>query len=128
MLKEFKEFIAHGNVMDMAIGVVMGSAFTAIVNAIVDGLLNPLIGVITAGVAVDSLTFDFMGVVFQYGLVLSSIIKFLVIALVLFTIVKSINKLKRQEPPADPTTKTCPFCFTEIDINAVKCPNCTADL
>jgi len=135
ILKEFKEFISRGNVMDMAVGVIIGGAFTAIVNSLVSDLLNPLLGLITGGVDFTSLAVVIgkgeNPAVFAYGSFISAVINFLLVAFVLFMIIKSINKLhvkKKEEAPAAPTTKVCPFCKSEIAIDATRCPHCTSEL
>lgn len=135
IIKEFKAFISRGNVMDMAVGVIIGGAFTAIVNSLVNDLLNPLLGIITGGVNFASLSI-IIGkgenpAVFAYGSFISAIINFLLIAFVLFILIKAINKLhisKKEEVVATPKTKLCPFCKSEIAIDALKCPHCTSDL
>ena len=113
--------------LDMAIGIVIGSAFTAIVTAIVDFLIMPLVGALTAGVDFTQLVVQVMGVDFKYGMVITALIKFLIIAFVLFMIVRAMNKFKKEEPVKE-TTKVCPFCKTSIDIEATRCPNCTSEL
>lgn len=131
-IKEFKEFIARGNVIDMAVGVIIGGAFTAIVNSLVGDIINPLLSLITGG-------FDFteLKVVFgegeeaaslNYGSFISAIINFLLIAIVIFIFVKAVNKLnrKKEEPAID--TKECPYCHEKISIKATKCPHCTSDI
>ena len=127
MLKEFKEFALQGNMLDMAIGIVIGSAFTAIVTAIVDFMFMPLVGALTAGVDFTTLAVSVMGVDFKYGAVITALIKFIIIAFVLFMIVRAMNKFKKKEPVKE-TTKICPFCKTSIDIEASRCPNCTSEL
>lgn len=127
MFKEFKEFISRGSVIDMAIGLVMGSAFTAIVTAVVDNILMPIITGLTAGVNYEDLVVNVGGATLKIGSVINAIITFLIIALFMFFVVKAINKMKREEP-ADPTTKTCPHCKSEIPLGATRCPNCTSKL
>ncbi|MDU1317161.1 large conductance mechanosensitive channel protein MscL [Anaerococcus hydrogenalis] len=127
MWKEFKEFISKGNVIDMAIGLVMGSAFTAIVTAVVDGILMPIISGLTAGVDYEDLTVNFFGAKLQIGSVINAIITFLIISLFLFLIVKALNKAKKEEV-VEETTKICPHCKSEIDIEATRCPHCTSKL
>ncbi|MDU2582369.1 MAG: large conductance mechanosensitive channel protein MscL [Anaerococcus hydrogenalis] len=127
MWKEFKEFISKGNVIDMAIGLVMGSAFTAIVNAVVDGILMPIISGLTAGVDYEDLTVNFFGAKLQIGSVINAVITFLIISLFLFLIVKALNKAKKEEV-VEETTKVCPHCKSEIDIEATRCPHCTSKL
>lgn len=135
IIKEFKEFISRGNVMDMAVGVIIGSAFTAIVNSLVKDLLNPLLGLLTGGMDFSALSITIgrgeNPAVFAYGAFISAVINFLLVALVLFFLVKAINRLhfrKKEEVPAAPTTKACPFCKSEIDIEASRCPHCTSVL
>ncbi len=127
MWKEFKEFISKGNVIDMAIGLVMGSAFTAIVTAVVDGILMPIISGLTAGVDYEDLTVNFFGAKLQIGSVINAIITFLIISLFLFLIVKALNKAKKEEV-VEEKTKVCPHCKSEIDIEATRCPHCTSKL
>lgn len=127
MWKEFKEFISKGNVVDLAIGLIMGSAFTAIVTAIVDGILMPIISGLTAGVDYEDLTVNFFGAKLQIGSVINAIITFLIISLFLFLIVKALNKAKKEEV-VEETTKICPHCKSEIDIEATRCPHCTSKL
>lgn len=127
MWKEFKEFISKGNVIDLAIGLIMGSAFTAIVKAVVDGILMPIISGLTAGVDYENLTVNFFGAKLQIGSVINAIITFLIISLFLFLIVKALNKAKKEEV-VEETTKVCPHCKSEIDIEATRCPHCTSKL
>lgn len=132
-MKEFKEFINRGNVMDMAVGIIIGGAFTAIVNSLVDDIINPLIGSIFK-MDFTSLVANINGAEVKYGAFIMAIINFILIAIVLFIIIKSINKMsklgKKEEPKeeAAPTTKVCPFCKSEIPIEATKCCHCTSDL
>lgn len=133
-LDEFKKFISRGNVMDMAVGVIIGSAFTAIVNSLVNDIFMPLIGLITGGNDIAGLSFTFGSATVAYGNFLAAVINFLLIALIVFTIIKLLNtaadklKKKPEDAPAAPTTKKCPYCMSEIDINATKCPHCTSDV
>ena len=132
-MKEFKEFINRGNVMDMAVGIIIGGAFTAIVNSLVDDIINPLIGSIFK-MDFTSLVANINGAEVRYGAFIMAIINFLLIAVVLFIIIKSINKMsklgKKEEPKEEeaPTTKICPFCKSEVPIDATKCCHCTSDL
>lgn len=142
MLKEFKEFINRGNVVDMAVGVIIGGAFGKIVSSLVEDVIMPLIGKITGGGSVANLFVSLDGnnyatieaaqeagaATLNYGTFIQSIIDFLIIAFVIFLFVKQINKMKKEEPEAAPTTKECPFCKTEIAIEATRCPNCTSQL
>ncbi len=131
MLKEFKEFIMRGNVMDMAVGVIIGGAFTAIVTSLTEDILSPFLGLF-GGKNFDSLTANFAGVTLYYGKFLTAILNFLIIALVIFLLVKGINKImsigKKKEEEPEPTTKVCPFCCSEIDIKATRCPHCTSEV
>ena len=140
-IKEFKEFALKGNVMDMAIGVIIGAAFGNIVSSLTDSFINPLIALIFGGNSEDGVQiggqFKINGVAFDYGSFLSAVVNFLIIALVLFLMLKAVNgalakaeSLKKTEEaaPAEPTTKICPKCQSEINITATKCPCCTADL
>lgn len=129
MFKEFKEFISRGNVLDMAIGLIMGSAFTAIVTSLVDDLLMPIIAGLTAGVNYEDLVVSIGGATLKIGNLINAIISFVIIAFVLFLIVKSINSLhKKDDSPVEETEKTCPYCKSTIAIDATRCPNCTSKL
>ena len=148
MLKEFKEFIMRGNVMDMAVGIVIGAAFGTIVKSLVSDVIMPPIGLLLGGVDFSNLFAvvkqgDPVGpyaaladaqaagaVTVNYGVFINSVISFLIIAVAVFALVKAVNAMRREEeaPPAEPTTKDCPFCATEIAIKATRCPNCTSQL
>lgn len=129
MLKEFKEFITRGNVLDMAIGIIMGSAFTAIVNSVVEDLLMPIISGLTAGVNYEDLVISIGGAQLKLGSFINAVITFLIIAFVLFLMVKSINLFhKKKEESKEETEKDCPYCKSKIDVNATRCPNCTSKL
>lgn len=128
MFKEFKDFIARGNVLDMAIGIIMGSAFTAIVNSLVDDILMPVITGLTAGVNYEDVTLNVAGASLKVGNFINAIISFLIISFVMFLIVKFLNSLHKEEEDEEETTKTCPFCKSEIDIEATRCPECTSKL
>ena len=126
IIKEFKEFIAKGNVLDMAVGIIIGSAFTAIVTSLVEDILTPIITAFTADLNFKDLNFH--GI--MYGNFINAVISFLLTAIVLFTIIKTINKMKREKPEetVEPTTKTCPYCKSEIAIDATRCPHCTSEM
>ena len=134
---EFKKFILRGNVMDMAVGIIIGGAFTAIVTSLVEDIISPLLGLF-GDTNFDALAVNLGGdVVLSYGKFITAIINFLLIALVLFIIIKSMNKAsekaaslkkKEEEAPAAPTTKVCPYCKSEISIEATRCPHCTSEL
>ncbi len=130
-LSEFKTFISKGNVLDLAVGVIIGGAFSTIVTSLTDNIINPLINLI-GGANVQGKIELPKGQAIDYGAFISAIINFLIMALVIFLIVKAVNKAmaigKKPEQPAAPTTKVCPFCKSEIDIEAVKCPHCTSDI
>ncbi|MEW6093035.1 MAG: large conductance mechanosensitive channel protein MscL [Chloroflexota bacterium] len=130
MWKEFKAFIMRGNVMDLAVGVIIGGAFGKIVASLVNDILMPLIGLLIGGIDFSSLSFTLGSATVAYGLFINNIIDFLIIALVIFLMVKSINRLatKPAPAPASPTTKECPHCFSTISIKATRCPNCTSNL
>ena len=147
-MKDFKEFISRGNVIDLAVGVIIGSSFTAIVNSLVNNIITPLITLITGKVSVKELFIALDGNSYEsleaateagaatlgYGLFLQAIIDFIIIAFVIFLMVKGINRIrdigKKEEATVEeaPTTKTCPFCKSEINIEATRCPNCTSQL
>lgn len=128
---EFKEFINKGNVVDMAVGVVIGAAFKAIVDSVVNDIISPLIGIIFK-MDFSSLVAVVNGSEIRYGAFIMAIINFIIIALVLFLFVKTVNKLRerkaKEEEEAAPDTKTCPFCKMEVPIDATRCGHCTSEL
>ncbi|MBQ4570048.1 MAG: large conductance mechanosensitive channel protein MscL [Ruminococcus sp.] len=147
---EFKEFISRGSVMDLAVGVVIGAAFQGIIKSLVDDVIMPLISLITGGMDFSN-WYVVLGTIpegvennltalkeagvatFCYGNFISAIIYFLILAFVVFLLVKVVAKVKdfvpkKEEEAAEPTTKKCPFCCTEIDIKATRCPHCTSEL
>lgn len=133
-LDEFKKFISRGNVMDMAVGIIIGGAFTGIVSSLVEDIINPLLGLF-GGMNFDQYKLNLTGeVTLNYGEFITSIINFLIMALVIFLLIKGMNKAtslvakKEEEVVAEPTTKKCPFCKSEIDIEATRCPHCTSVL
>ena len=135
--EEFKKFISRGNVMDMAVGVIIGGAFTAIVNSLVNDIFMPLLSLITGGFDIAGMSVSFgvgdNAATLNYGAFLSAVINFLLIALVIFCIIKAMNTAKdkmlsKPEEPKAPTTKKCPYCMSEIDIQATRCPHCTSEL
>ena len=151
IVKEFKEFIMRGNVMDLAVGVIIGGAFGAIVTAFIDNMIMPFIGLLTGGMdfsqqfivlkAPEGMSAsDIKSIeqakevganVWGYGAFITAIINFLIIALIVFLMVKAVNKasnFRKKEEEAEPTTKVCPFCCSEIDIKATRCPHCTSEL
>jgi len=130
---EFKEFAVKGNVMDMAVGIIIGGAFTAIVTSLVNDIISPLVGLLVK-MDFSTLTATIMGVELKYGAFIMAVVNFLIVALVLFSIIKAMNKAtslvkkKEDEPAEEPTTKTCPFCKSEIAIDATRYPHCTSEL
>lgn len=130
-LHEFKEFAMRGNVLDMAVGIVIGGAFTAIVNSLVADLITPLLGLITGGRDFSALSIRIGDAQFMYGNFISAVINFILVAFALFLVVKAVNRLrkpKEETPPAAPATKICPFCKSEISVDATRCPHCTSEL
>lgn len=133
ILSEFKEFISRGNVMDMAIGIIIGGAFTSVVSSLVADVINPFLGLF-GGMNFDRLSWNIMAdVTLNYGKFLTTIINFLIMAFVIFVIVKLMNTLsgrfsQKEEEDLAPTTKICPFCMSEIDIEASRCPHCTSQI
>ncbi len=129
-IEEFKAFALRGNVMDMAIGVIIGGAFTSIVTSLTENIINPILGLF-GGTDLSGFVLNLGGVELRYGAFITAIINFLIMAFVLFCLLKAVNKLtalgKKPEAPAEPTTKTCPFCCNEIPIKAVKCAHCGSD-
>lgn len=129
-IEEFKAFALRGNVMDMAIGVIIGGAFTSIVTSLTENLINPILGLF-GGTDLSGFVLNLGGVELRYGAFITSVINFLIMAFVLFCLLKAVNKLtalgKKPEAPAEPTTKTCLFCCSEIPIKAVKCAHCGSD-
>ena len=133
VFSEFKKFILRGNVVDLAVGVVIGAAFTAVVNSIVTNIINPLLALFAGGHRFDSKHFTIHDSTFTYGAVISSIITFLIVAAVIFFfVVQPINKLNeiatRSKKAEGPSEKKCPFCVSTIPINATRCKYCTSKL
>ena len=148
MIKEFKEFAMRGNVVDMAVGIIIGGAFGTIVKSLVSDVIMPPIGLLLGGVDFSNLYLVVSqgspagpyaaltdaqaagAVTINYGLFINSVVSFLIVALAVFFVIKSLNAMKREEEeaPAEPTTKDCSFCATEIPIKATRCPHCTSEL
>ncbi len=147
MFKEFKEFVMRGNVLDMAVGIIIGAAFSAIVKSLVNDVIMPPIGLILGGVDFANLFILLKegtspapyaslaeaqkagAVTINYGLFLNTIVSFLIVAFIIFLIVRVIDRLKRKEaPPAAPSTKKCPYCLSTIPIGATRCAYCTSEL
>ena len=133
-MNEFKAFINRGNVIDMAVGIIIGGAFTNVVSSLVKDIINPFLGLF-GGMNFDRLSWNIAGdVTLNYGSFLTTILNFLIMAFVVFLIVKIMNTVserfskKKEEENAATTTKICPFCKSEIDIEASRCPHCTSEL
>ena len=153
MLKEFKEFALKGNIMDMAVGVVIGGAFQKIVNSLVNDIIMPAISVLTGNVDFSDMVFTVGDASIKYGNFITTIVDFLIIAFSIFLVVKYLNKLNKLkelgdlaaskldkdgkfikhkeqevEEPKEPETKVCPYCLSEVKYHATKCPHCTSNL
>jgi large conductance mechanosensitive channel len=148
MLKEFREFAMRGNVIDMAVGIIIGAAFGTIVTSLVSDIIMPPIGLILGNADFSNLFYvlkegtssgpyaslaearEAGATTINYGLFVNTIISFIVIAFVVFFIIRTINRLRREEeaPSAEPTTKECPYCLSSIPIKATRCPHCTSEL
>ena len=140
MVSEFKEFIMRGNVMDMAVGVIVGGAFNTIVQSLVNDIIMPVISLATGKIDFSNLFISLNGEkyaslaaaqeagasVFAYGNFIQNILQFLIVAFALFAVIKGMNKLRRPAPEAAPTTKICPFCKNEVPIEATRCGHCTS--
>lgn len=133
-MKEFKEFVARGNVMDMAVGIIIGGAFTAIVTSLVNDILMPVLSLLTGGFDFSSLCIVLGegegAATLNYGAFIAAVINFLLIAIVIFMLIKAINKLsrKKSQEPAPATTRECPFCKEQVALQATRCPHCTSEL
>jgi large conductance mechanosensitive channel len=137
MMREFKEFAMRGNVVDMAVGIVIGGAFGKIVSSLVNDVIMPPIGVLLGNVDFASLAITLKGktaeaeaVTVKYGVFINTVLDFVIVAFAIFMVIKQMNRLKRKEeaPPPAPTTRECPKCFSTIPIKATRCPNCTSEL
>ena len=130
-LQEFKAFALRGNVLDLAVGVLIGGAFSGLVTSLTQNIISPIIGLF-GGANFDAYILNINGATIQYGAFITAVINFLIMAFIVFLIVKGIHKLeslgRRKETPAAPTTKTCPYCRSQIDIQATRCPHCTSEL
>jgi large conductance mechanosensitive channel len=147
MLKEFREFALKGNAIDLAVGIIVGASFTTIVNSIVADIIMPPIGLVLGDVDFSNLFWVLKqgevsapyptladaqavgAVTINYGLFINSLISFLIITVVLFFLIRSVNRLKRKEEvaPSEPTTKVCPYCLSEVSIKATRCAFCTSE-
>jgi large conductance mechanosensitive channel len=129
MLEEFKKFVMRGNVLDLAVGVIIGGAFGKIVASLVGDILMPLIGLILGGIDFSGLAITIGKAEVKYGIFIQTVVDFLIIALVIFLIIKMANQMTaKPAPAAAPTTKECAFCLSTIPIKATRCPNCTSQL
>jgi large conductance mechanosensitive channel len=147
MIKEFRDFAMRGNVIDMAVGIIIGSAFGTIIKSLVADIIMPPIGLLLGGVDFSNLFLvlkegtspkpyssltaaqEVGAVTLNFGVFINTITSFLIVAFVVFLLIRSINRLNKEEAPApEPTTQECPFCITDISIKAVRCPNCTSNL
>jgi len=142
MIKEFKEFIMRGNVLDLAVAVIIGGAFGSIITSLVNDIIMPPIGLLLGKVDFSNMFFDLSGQGYQslvdaknagaatinYGLFLNTVINFVIVGFVIFLVVKASNKVKKPAPPVVPPTKECPYCFSTIAIKATRCPHCTSEL
>lgn len=149
MFKEFKEFAMRGNVLDMAVGIIIGGAFGTIVSSMVNDVLMPPVGMALGNVDFTNLFVVLKdgskaaapyaaladakaagAVTLNYGLFINSVVSFVIVAFCVFLLVRTMNRLKREEaaPPAEPTTRDCPFCFSAVAIRATRCPHCTSEI
>ena len=145
MLKEFKEFAMRGNVVDMAVGIIIGAAFGKIVSSLVKDVIMPPIGLMMGNVDFTNLFIDLSGQAYEslaaaqeagaatinYGVFINTVLDFIIVAFAIFMVIKQMNRLKKKEeeaPPAAPTTKECPHCLSTIPIKATRCGHCTSEL
>ncbi len=146
MLEEFKKFVMRGNVLDMAVGIVIGAAFGSIISSFVKDVIMPPIGLLLGGIDFSNLFIllkqgtipgpyltvaqaqEAGAVTLNYGVFINTIISFLIIALAIFLVIRQVNRFKKKEEVPPPSTKECPFCFTMIPIKAKRCPNCTSEV
>ncbi len=142
MLQEFKKFVMRGNVFDLAVGIIIGGAFGKIVTSFVNDILMPPIGALLGKVDFTNLFISLTGdkyaslaaaqeagaATINYGMFFNTILDFVIVALVIFLLIRQVNKVKKEAPAAAPTTKPCPYCFTDIPLAATRCPHCTSPL
>jgi len=142
MVKEFKEFAMRGNVLDMAVGVIIGAAFGKIVSSVVADILMPPIGVLLGKVDFSNLFIDLSGqhlptlaaakaagaATINYGLFINTLIDFVIVAFVIFLVVRQVNRMRNEPVPPTPTTKACPYCLSTIALKATRCPQCTSQV
>jgi len=142
MFKEFKEFAVKGNVIDLAVGIIMGVAFGAIVSSFVNDIIMPPIGLLLGNIDFANLFINLSGTAYpslkaakdagaatiNYGVFINTVLNFIIVALVVFVLVRQINRLKKEPAPAAPNTKECKYCLSSIPIKATRCPHCTSQL
>jgi large conductance mechanosensitive channel len=131
MLKEFKEFVMRGNILDLAVAVIIGGAFGKIIGSLVNDIIMPVIGLVMGGVNFSELSITVGAAVIKWGAFVQTVVDFLIVAFVIFLIVKAANSMKKAPTPAapaEPITKECPRCFSTISIKATRCPHCTTEL
>lgn len=133
MLKEFRKFALKGNVLDMAVGIILGVAFGSIISSLVNDILMPPIGLLLGGADFSKLVWDITGTgtaTINYGVFINTLLNFIIVAFAMFLLVRAFSRLqvKKEDAPAEPTTKECPFCLSEIAIAASRCPHCTSKL
>ncbi|VVB65377.1 Large-conductance mechanosensitive channel [Candidatus Gugararchaeum adminiculabundum] len=142
MMKEFKEFAVRGNMVDMAVGIIIGAAFGKIITSLVSDIIMPPIGILLGKMDFSNMFISLSGTSYStlaaakaagaatlnYGMFINNIIDFAIVAFAVFLMIRQINKLKREKPPQAPNTKECPYCISSIPLKAVKCPNCTSQL
>ncbi len=142
MLKEFKEFAVKGNVIDMAVGIIIGAAFTKIVSSLVSDIIMPPIGKLLGRVDFSNLFINLSDkpvssvadakkagiATLNYGLFINTVFEFIIVAFAVFLLVRQINRLKKEAPPPPPNTRDCPYCLSVIPVNASRCPHCTSQL
>ena len=135
VLKEFKEFAVRGNVVDMAVGIIIGSAFGKIVSSLVQDVIMPPIGLIMGNVDFSTLAITLRAktetaeaITLKYGVFINTILDFTIVAFAIFMLIKQINRLKKEAPSAEPATKECPHCCSSIPVKAMRCPHCTSEL
>jgi large conductance mechanosensitive channel len=142
MLKEFKEFAVKGNVIDLAVGIILGVAFGAIVSSLVNDIIMPPIGLLLGKINFADLFINLSGTAYtslkaakdagaatiNYGVFLNAVINFIIVAFVVFLLVKQVNRMKKEPAPAEPNTKECKYCLSSIPLKATRCPHCTSQL
>ncbi len=142
MLKDFKEFAVRGNVIDMAVGIIIGAAFTKIVTSLVSDIIMPPIGKLLGRVDFSNLFINLSDkpvtsvaeakkagiATLNYGVFINTVFEFIIVAFAVFFLVRQINRLKKEAPPAPPNTKDCPYCLSAVPVNASRCPHCTSQL